>query len=251
MIALPTPAAFSVRAPIIASVLRDQLPPMPADCECSSMKGPDTLVPAARTPVLRFAGCTYYALGFRDGREAMAIVAYNANGVQRQCWVREGARNLWDITVDEVTRTVTFHGQRRSATREPGTLTMGWDELVPLQPIVSRRARDQVPFLPRELVYGARPGPDAPDDSPACPVLRFGAHTYWPFNFRSDRLATGIVACDAYGRITGRWDCDGARHIWQVTSDPVMQTVTFHGQRLNATRQPGTVTLPWDELWIA
>ncbi|HVE55171.1 MAG TPA: hypothetical protein VNB23_17455, partial [Ramlibacter sp.] len=174
MIVLPTPAAFTLRAPVIASVPRNQLPALPADLECGTTAGPDALGAAPRTPVLRFAGCTYHAFNFRDGRDAMAIVAYNANGAQRQRWVREGTRNLWDITVDEVARSVTFHGQRRHATREPGAITMAWDELVPLQPIVSRRSREQMPPVPPELAYAARSGPDAQEDSAACPVLRFG-----------------------------------------------------------------------------
>lgn len=250
MIVMPPPPAFQLKEPVIASVSRAQAPVPPEDLVYGTMVGPDVMQLAQRSPVLRFAGCTYWAFSFRDDRESLGIVAYTAAGVQRQRWTREGARHLWDITVDAVTRTVTFHGQRRGATREPGAVTMTWDALVPLQPIVSRRSREQLPPLPPELEYGARTDAHARELSPACPVLRFGEHTYWPCSFRDNRLATGIIACDATGRPVGRWDCDGARHIWQITSDPVMQTVTLHGARLNSTHQPGTITLPWDELWI-
>lgn len=250
IVASPPPAAFQVKAPVIASLTPAQLPVVPAGLAYGTVLGPDVAELSPRSPVLRFAGCTYWVFSFADRREAMAIVAYTPGGVRRHCWVREGARNLWDITVDAVTRTVTFYGQRRQSTREPGTITMGWDELVPLQPIVSRRPRTQQPPLPPELVYAARADADCTEESPVCPVLRFGQHTYWPFSFGDRRLATGIVACDAAGRPVSRWDCEGARDIWQITSDPVTQTVTFHGQRLNATREPGTFSLGWDELWL-
>lgn len=250
MIVMPSPAAFQVKDPVIASVPRSHVPVLPEGLVYGTVSDPDSTAPAARSPVLRFAGCTYWAFDFADGREAMAIVAYTPSGALRQGWVREGTSRLWDITVDAVTRTVSFYGHRRQSTHEPGSVTMTWDELVPLAPIVSRRTKAQTPPLPPELVYGARCCPDLPEENPACPILRFGRHTYWPLSFSDNRMATGIIACDASGQPVSRWDCDGARHIWQITSDPVTQTVTFHGQRLNATRQPGTVTLSWDELWL-
>lgn len=250
MIVASLPPAFRVNAPVIASMARAQLPAVPDGFVYGTVLGPDVAELAPRTPVLRFAGCTYWVFSFADQRDALAIVAYTAGGVQRQCWLREGVRDVWDITVDGDARTVTFHGHRHRSTREPGTITMTWDELVPLQPIVSRRPKSQQPTLPPDLAYGARLDADATEESPACPVLRFGQHTYWPFSFHDRRLCTAIIACDATGRPVGRWDRDGARNIWQVTSDPVSQSVTFHGQRLHATRQPGTVTLGWDELWL-
>lgn len=250
MIVLPTPAAFTLRDPVIATLARTQIPPIPAGFTYGTVTGPDSMDLVPRSPVLRFEGCTYWAFSFCDGREAMGIVAYTSAGVPRQGWLREGARCLWDITVDSVLRTVTFHGQRRSATREPGTITMTWDELVPLHPIVSRRPLTQMPVLPPDLVCGAASGPDTPDEPQACPVLRFGELTYWALNFRDKRMATAILACDAAGRPVSRWNCDGARNIWQITSDPVARTVTFHGQRLQTTGLPGTATLTWDELWI-
>jgi hypothetical protein len=250
MIAPPALKPFTLRVPVIASVPRTQMPEVPEGLAYGTMLGPDVPQLAPRSPVLRFEGCNYWAFDLRDGREAMAIVAYTARGVLRQRWVREGARALWDITADPVTRTVTFHGQRRNATREPGTITMSWDELVPLQPIVSRRPKAQLPAVAPDLMYSVPGGPDSPEEQAICPVLRFGDHTYWPLSFRDRRLTTGLVAYDACGREVRRWERDGARSIWQITCDPAAQTVTFHGQRLSSTRQPGTVTLSWDELWI-
>ena len=244
MVVLPSPAAFRLKDPVVASLSRAQTPAIPEDLTYGTVLGVDNLELAPRTPVLRFAGCTYWPLSYRDGRKGMAIVAYTPDGRVRQRWDRDGSRDPWDITVDADERTVTFHGARR------GGITLGWDELVPLQPIVSRRPLALAPTTEGDLVYGARSGPDATGEHPECPVLRFGAYTYWPMDFRDDRLATAIVACDAAGRPVRRWVREGGRRIWQVTSDALSQSVTFHGQRLNATRQPGSVTLSWDELWI-
>jgi len=243
MVVLPSPAAFRLKAPVIASVPRTQAPAIPEDLGYGTVFGPNNPEPAPRAPVLRFAGCTYWAFNDRNGK-GMSIVAYTPKGAVRQRWDRDGARDPWDITVDTEERTVTFHGARG------GDVVLGWDELVPLQPIVSRRPQALLPTVVRGLAYGTRSGPDATENHPVCPVLRFGAHTYWPLDFLDGRLATAIVACDANGREVRRWECDGGRHVWQITSDPIAQAVTFHGQRLTSTRQPGTVTLTWDELWI-
>jgi hypothetical protein len=247
VIVLPWPA-FTVTEPVIGSILRSQAPVLPEGFVYGTVGGPDSTEPATRTPVLRLAGCTYWAVNLADDSEAMGIVAYTATGEQRQRWIRHGARSLWEITVDPVMRTVTFHGRRRQATGEPGTITMTWDELLPLQPIVSRRPRTHLPAVPPDLVCPV-PGEDGPDRA-SCPVLRFGEYTYWAFNFRDARLALAIVAYDGAGRQVRRWDRDGAREARQITSDPVGRTVTFHGQPLLATRQPGTIRLSWDELWI-
>jgi len=243
MVVLPSPAAFRLKDPVIASVPRAQAPSIPEDLRYGTVLGPANAAAASRAPVLRFAGCTYWAFNHRDGN-GMAVVAYTPKGQVRQRWDRDGAGDPWDITSDAEERVVTFHGAR-------GDAILGWDELVPLQPIVSRRPQALLPAVVWDLAYGTRLGPDATENHAVTPVLRFGAHTYWPLNFLDGRLATAIVACDAKGLPVRRWECVGARHIWQITSDPISQAVTFHGQRLNSTRQPGTVTLTWDDLWIA
>jgi hypothetical protein len=250
MLAPPVLQPCSLRDPAIACVPRTLMPAIPPGMAFGTVLGPDSPDLAPRVPVLRYEGCTYWAFDLEDGREAMAIVAYTARGVLRQRWVREGARALWDMTVDPLARTVTFHGRRRHATREPGTVTMTWDALVPLQPIVSRRPKAQMPTVPPELVYSVPAGPDAPQEQAFCPVLRFGDHTYWPLSYRDRRLSTGLIACDATGRVVRRWECDGARSIWQISCDPISRTVTFLGQRLNSTGQPGLVRLSWDDLWV-
>jgi hypothetical protein len=125
---------------------------------------------------------------------------------------------------------------------------MTWDELLPLQPIVSSRPRTHLPVVPPDLICPVPPPQN--HERRMLPVLRFGEYSYWPFNFRDGRLAMAIVAYDEAGRQVRRWNCEGGTQAWQITSDPVARTVTFHGAPLLATKQPGTIRLSWDELWI-
>ena len=236
--------------PVVASIPRVQAPAIPDDLVYATMIGPDSLTMTANSPVLRYGGVTYWAFSFLANDDAMAIVAYTAAGVQRQRWDRGIARYLWQITTDPVARTVSFHGQRRRDTGQPGVVTMFWDELVPAPPRVSSRPKARGPAIPPGLMYSATYGPDSLHGNPNCPVLRFGDYTYWAYtSLRNDGL--GIVAYDCAGKVVRQWAREGARYVWEITVDGDAQTVCFHGQRQAATAKPGTVTMSWDELWIS
>lgn len=250
MIVNELPYHVEVEGPVIASMPRAQAPQIPAGLVYRTVAGPDTLVLAHDAPVLQFAGCTYWVFGWRDNREAMAIIAYTADGVERQRWDRPMARNLWWITSHAASRTVTFHGQRRAETGRPGTITMGWNDLVPDPPRLMGRLAQRMPLVPDGLIYATTYGPDSQELNPHCPVLRFGEHTYWPFSHLGERNAMGIVAYDRAGNPVRRWDREGARSVWKIIVDEIERTVTFYGQRLPRAGRPGSITLSWDELWI-
>jgi hypothetical protein len=54
----------------------------------------------------------------------MTIVAYNSAGNIVHQWYKEGARYIWQITVDEIAKTVTFWGQSNNK------ICMSWNELL-------------------------------------------------------------------------------------------------------------------------
>ncbi|HXC55244.1 MAG TPA: hypothetical protein VNU97_08120 [Rhizomicrobium sp.] len=62
-------------------------------------------------PVLQFNGYTYWAWSDDQNGMAMAIVAYDANGVAVKQWNKSGARYVWNVTVDTTAQTVAFVGQ--------------------------------------------------------------------------------------------------------------------------------------------
>jgi hypothetical protein len=61
--------------------------------------------------VLQFNGYTYWAWSDNQNAVAMAIVAYDSNGVAVKQWNRNGARYVWDVRVDPVSESVSFVGQ--------------------------------------------------------------------------------------------------------------------------------------------
>jgi hypothetical protein len=73
--------------------------------------------------VLQWAGFTYWAFSYQDNRVAMKIVAFDASRTPVAQWDMAGARYPWQITVDNVAQSVTFHGQANAR------ITMAWNDL--------------------------------------------------------------------------------------------------------------------------
>ena len=74
-------------------------------------------------PVLQYNGYTYWAFSDNQNAVAMAIVAYNSSGVAVKQWNRNGARYVWNLTVDPVAETASFIGQANAQ------ITLSWDDL--------------------------------------------------------------------------------------------------------------------------
>lgn len=118
-----------VSIPEIASIAKEQAPAIPDGLVYGAAPGPDSLDEAPSCPVLRLGAYTYWPFSFLDNRLAMGIVVYDAAGNQVKRWDRNGARYIWQITLDANARTVTFYGQTVDPTHRPGTITMSWNEL--------------------------------------------------------------------------------------------------------------------------
>jgi hypothetical protein len=110
--------------PVVASEDSNMHPMIPAGLKMTCMKGPDTLDSSATCPVIKWQGNTYWPYSHVDNRYAMTIVAYNSAGNIVHQWYKEGARYIWQITVDEIAKTVTFWGQSNNK------ICMSWNELL-------------------------------------------------------------------------------------------------------------------------
>lgn len=74
-------------------------------------------------PVLNSNEFTYWAFSYKDNRSGMMIVKYDDSGNVVEKWEKDGARYLYDISVDANKKTVTFWGQADKS------IVMSWDEL--------------------------------------------------------------------------------------------------------------------------
>ena len=76
-------------------------------------------------PVVQYMGITTWAYSFIDNRVSMALVSYDAhNNVVRNVTL-DGARYVWQITVDPTAKTVTATGQSNQ------TVTAPWADVGP------------------------------------------------------------------------------------------------------------------------
>ena len=94
-----------------------------ASCVLSSTD----LSPTSKCWTIQWAGYTYWAMSHDDNRFSFNIVAVNASGVVTDQLEVGGARYLWNTSVDEGARSVSFHGQADNA------VTLGWNQLALLR----------------------------------------------------------------------------------------------------------------------
>jgi tetratricopeptide (TPR) repeat protein len=74
--------------------------------------------------------------------------------------------------------------------------------------------------------------PDAKSLTPlkTCPVIKYRGITTWVYSFVDNRVSFALVSYDAKHKIVRNVTKDGARYVWQITSDPSAETVTLSGQ---------------------
>jgi hypothetical protein len=88
-------------------------------------------------------------------------------------------------------------------------------------------------LAPADLPAGTKldcfAGPDT-FDLADCPVLRWGAYSYWAFSYIDNDFAMHVTAYDRLGRIAKEVRVDGARYIWKMEIVEVSGTVVLRGQ---------------------
>jgi hypothetical protein len=116
---------FDEGPPLVEFVDASSNPMIPANLnlKVTCLIGPDTLESSPTCPVIQWGGYTYWAYSDGSNATSMTIIAYDAAGNALEEWERLGARYVWQITVDEVARTVTVWGQASN------TIAFMWDEL--------------------------------------------------------------------------------------------------------------------------
>ncbi|HEY4941335.1 MAG TPA: hypothetical protein VII56_07890 [Rhizomicrobium sp.] len=112
-------------APQIVSVPSNSNPPVPAGLKITCMNNGTSLNPSPTCPVVKYQGITTWAYSFIDNRVSMAIVSYDTkNNVVRNVTMN-GARYVWQMSVNPTDMTVTVTGQSNQ------TVTVPWVDVGP------------------------------------------------------------------------------------------------------------------------
>ncbi|WP_164017609.1 tectonin domain-containing protein [Pyxidicoccus trucidator] len=224
------------QVPAVAQVPANAPPAIPPGMKVTCTQGPGTGAAATTCPVLKWYGYTYWAFSFSDNRLAMGIVAYDSAGKVVAQWEKPGARYVYAITVDATNKSVTFAGQ------SDAKISMTWDALFP-PPVVVQVPANAPPAVPAGMKVTCTQGPGTGAAATTCPVIKWGGYTYWAFSYTDNRLAMGIVAYDATGKVVAQWEKPGSRYVYAITVDSVGRNVVFAGQ------SDAKITMKWSDLF--
>lgn len=227
------------KLPSVTNLPSKYPPVVPAELKVACLIDPNTLDMNTTCPVIMWNGYVYWVYSFLDNRDAMSIVAYTENGNFVKRWDFNGARYIVSITVDEKMQTISQLGQSSR------TITVQWNDLyLPESPKVVRVASGFHPKMPAGLQTACIQSADIVGNMDTCSVLRWKNYTYYAYSFIDNRMAMNIVAYNAQGTIVQQWEMPGAQFLYNITVDPVEQTVTFWGQK------DSTIVVPWSTLMI-
>jgi len=111
-VSAPAPVAAPVSTnPVVVAVAAGSSPPVPAGLKVTCMDGANVFTSNGMCPVVKYKGLTTWAYSFVDNRMSFALVTYDANNNVVQNQTMDGSRYVWQITVDEVSRSATVWGQ--------------------------------------------------------------------------------------------------------------------------------------------
>ena len=105
------PAAPVSTNPVVVAVAAGSSPPVPAGLKVTCMDGANVFTSNGTCPVVKYKGLTTWAFSFVDNRMSFALVTYDANNNVVQNQTMDGSRYVWQITVDEASRSATVWGQ--------------------------------------------------------------------------------------------------------------------------------------------
>ena len=115
--------AAAQQVPTVQIVQTSTHPTPPSGWKVACMPNATNGGASPTCPVLQYNGYTYWAWSDNQNAVAMAIVAYDSNGVAVKQWNRNGARYIWNLTVDDVAQTASFIGQSNAQ------IVLSWDDL--------------------------------------------------------------------------------------------------------------------------
>jgi len=125
-----------------------------------------------------------------------------------------------------------------------GTLAMTCAARAQAVPTVQTLLTSSHPAVPSGWKEACVVSANSGAPSPNCPVLQYNGYTYWAWSDINNGVAMAIVAYDPAGVAVKQWNKPGARYIWQITVDPVAETVGFVGQ------SNSTITMSFTDLFV-
>lgn len=97
-------------------------------------------------PVITWDGITYWVYGYNDNRKSLVVVAYDSQKRILRQWHKEGIKNLWRITVEADSRTITLFGQEDQKCEITWQhLLLGNNELVSRVAYISANQKAKLP----------------------------------------------------------------------------------------------------------
>lgn len=121
------PAVTSVASnePVVVRVPISSAPTAPSGLKTTCMTAANTFDSDGMCPVVQYKGLTTWAYSYVDNRMSIALVTYDSSGSVVRNTAFDGARYVWQITLDAVNRTASVWGQGSSAVSAPWSLFAG------------------------------------------------------------------------------------------------------------------------------
>ncbi|WP_206669721.1 InlB B-repeat-containing protein [Paenibacillus luteus] len=142
---------------------------------------------------------------------------------------------------EEVTFTVTAVDPAIGGTTPSGTVTFKDG----IQDLVTTGLTKAEPLITTTSTRVTPPPNGSANCSPTCPIIQWGAYTFWAYSYSDNRIGMNIVTYDASGNIVQQLEKGGARYLSKITMDAAAKTFTFWGQ------DDMTITVGWGELLSA
>ena len=116
-------------------------------------------------------------------------------------------------------------------------------QAVPTTPQIKYDPVSAPPPIPAGLKVACTKVPDdGYQASQTCPVIYYGANKTWIYSFIDNRVSFALVTYDGSGKVVQNITRDGARYVFDATSNDQGQIITIFGQAKQF------VTINWSDL---